>query len=76
MTPAFASWPAFFAMGGYALYVWLAAAAAVVSLAALTLHTVWRRRSLLAAIRRRQGRLERIRRARSISRRPPSELAP
>lgn len=30
MTPAFASWSDFFAMGGYALYVWLAVAMSVI----------------------------------------------
>lgn len=60
MTPAFASWAAFVAMGGYAFYVWLAVAATLLSLAGLLLHTLWQRRVLLAAIRRRQARLDRL----------------
>jgi heme exporter protein D len=35
MTPAFASWSDFFAMGGYALYVWLAVAMSVIPLVVL-----------------------------------------
>ena len=37
MTPAFASWSDFFAMGGYALYVWLAVAMSVIPLVVLVL---------------------------------------
>lgn len=65
MTPAFASWHAFFAMGGYAFYVWLAVAAALLSLGALVAHTVWQRRRILADIRQRQSR-ERRRQASAI----------
>ena len=35
MTPAFSSWHAFFAMGGYAFYVWLAVAGSVLVLSLL-----------------------------------------
>ncbi|MEG9453034.1 MAG: heme exporter protein CcmD, partial [Pantoea piersonii] len=40
MTPAFSSLSAFFAMGGYAFYVWLAVICTLISLGALLLHTL------------------------------------
>ncbi|WGL75563.1 heme exporter protein CcmD [Serratia marcescens] len=63
MNAAFDSWSAFFAMGGYAFYVWLAVAATLISLLGLVAHTVWQRRQLLAEIGRRQSRERRIRHA-------------
>jgi len=63
MTPAFSSWTAFLAMGGYALYVWLAVACALLSLGGLILHTAVQRRRLLSGIRQRQAREHRIRAA-------------
>ncbi|HCW99511.1 MULTISPECIES: heme exporter protein CcmD [Pantoea] len=63
MTPAFSSLSAFFAMGGYAFYVWLAVICTLISLGALLLHTLLQRRRLLAEIRQRQSRERRIRSA-------------
>jgi len=63
MTPAFSSLSAFFAMGGYAFYVWLAVICTLVPLAGLLLHTLLQRRRLLAEIRQRQSRERRIRSA-------------
>ncbi|HEI9784802.1 TPA: heme exporter protein CcmD [Serratia marcescens] len=63
MNAAFDSWPAFFAMGGYAFSVWLAVAVTLISLLGLVAHTVWQRRQLLAEIGRRQARERRIRHA-------------
>ncbi|EKN6194962.1 heme exporter protein CcmD [Yersinia enterocolitica] len=63
MNPAFNSWAAFFAMGGYAFYVWLAIAATVLSLLGLWIHTVWQHKQLLADIQRRKAREQRIRQA-------------
>lgn len=63
MTPAFSSLSAFFAMGGYAFYVWLAVICTLSSLGALLLHTLLQRRRLLAEIRQRQSRERRIRSA-------------
>ncbi|EMA7645844.1 heme exporter protein CcmD [Yersinia enterocolitica] len=63
MNPAFNSWAAFFAMGGYAFYVWLAIAATVLSLLGLWRHTVWQHKQLLADIQRREAREQRIRQA-------------
>ncbi|QKJ88002.1 Heme exporter protein D [Paramixta manurensis] len=60
MTPAFSSWQAFFAMGGYAFYVWLAVAISVMALCGLVAHTVWQRRRLLADIGQRLARERRI----------------
>nr|CBX81332.1 Heme exporter protein D [Erwinia amylovora ATCC BAA-2158] len=60
MTPAFSSWPDFFAMGGYAFFVWLAVVFTLLSFAALVGHTCWQRRRLLADIRRRQAREQRM----------------
>lgn len=64
MSAAFDSWAAFFAMGGYAFYVWLAVAATLIPLLGLVCHTQWQRRQLLAEVRRRQAREQRIRHAR------------
>ncbi|WP_034948126.1 heme exporter protein CcmD [Erwinia oleae] len=61
MTPAFASWQEFFAMGGYAFYVWLAVACTLAALAGLILHTFIQHRALLKAIRQRQLRERRLR---------------
>lgn len=61
MKPAFDSWAAFFAMGGYAFYVWLAVAATLLSLLGLWLHTLWQHKQLLADIQHRQAREQRIR---------------
>ncbi|EAM9124408.1 heme exporter protein CcmD [Salmonella enterica subsp. enterica serovar Dublin] len=47
MSPAFSSWSDFFAMGGYAFFVWLAVAMTVAPLALLVLHTVLQRRAIL-----------------------------
>ena len=65
MIPAFTSWHAFFAMGGYAFYVWLAAACTLLPLIGLTLHTLLLRRRLLAEIRQRDARARRIRAAKT-----------
>lgn len=56
MTPAFSSWQDFFAMGGYAFYVWLAVACTLIALGVLILHTLIQRQHLLADIRQRQSR--------------------
>ncbi|MDN4129304.1 MULTISPECIES: heme exporter protein CcmD [Pantoea] len=63
MTPAFASWHDFVAMGGYAFYVWLAVAGTLVPLFALILHSRWSHRRLLADIRQRDARERRLRTA-------------
>ncbi|MFV2133320.1 heme exporter protein CcmD, partial [Escherichia coli] len=39
MTPAFASWKEMFAMGGYAVLVWLAVVMTVSPLVVLVVHT-------------------------------------
>lgn len=65
MTSAFNSWQAFFAMGGYGFYVWLAVAFTLIPLCGLTLHTLLQRRRLLAEIRQRQSRERRIRAAKT-----------
>ncbi|MFS2224786.1 heme exporter protein CcmD [Pantoea sp. B65] len=67
MTPAFSGWQDFFAMGGYAFYVWLAVVFTLIPLGALFLHSHWQRRRLLAAIRQRQWREQRIRAAKNKS---------
>jgi len=65
MTPAFSSWYAFFAMGGYAFYVWLAVSCTLLPLAGLLLHTRLLRRRILADIRQREAREHRIRTAKT-----------
>lgn len=56
MSGAFTSWSAFFAMGGYAFYVWLAVAFTLLPLVAIALHTRWRRRGIFNAVVERQAR--------------------
>lgn len=65
MTPAFSSWQEFFAMGGYAFYVWLAVACTLVAMGGLLLHTIIQRQRLLGDIRLRQSRERRIRAAKT-----------
>ena len=50
MTSAFASWSDFFAMGGYAFYVWLAVVMTLISLGGLVLHTVLQHRAILRGV--------------------------
>ncbi|AIA70727.1 heme exporter protein CcmD [Pectobacterium atrosepticum] len=59
MNIAFTSWQDFFAMGGYALYVWLAVVLTLLPLSALIGHTLLGRRALLRDIRRQQARDQR-----------------
>ncbi|AHG18831.1 heme exporter protein CcmD [Chania multitudinisentens RB-25] len=61
MNAAFDSWQTFFAMGGYAFYVWLAVAATLLPLLGLVFHTFWQRKQLLDEVSRRQAREQRIR---------------
>ncbi|WP_114193170.1 heme exporter protein CcmD [Edaphovirga cremea] len=61
MNSAFPDWQAFFAMGGYAFYVWLAVACTLVPLLGLLWHTLRSRRQLLNDIRRDRAREARIR---------------
>ncbi|MBQ4766636.1 heme exporter protein CcmD [Pectobacterium versatile] len=59
MNIAFTSWQDFFAMGGYAFYVWLAVVLTLLPLSALVGHTLLSRRALLSDIRRQQAREQR-----------------
>ena len=63
MTTAFASWSDFFAMGGYAFYVWLAVALSVIPLAVLVIHTVTKHRAILRVVSRQRAREARLRAA-------------
>ncbi len=63
MQSAFANWQEFWAMGGYAFYVWLAVAATLIPIFSLVGHTVWQRRALLEEVRRQESRERRIRAA-------------
>ncbi|EAO3145843.1 heme exporter protein CcmD [Salmonella enterica] len=63
MRTAFSSWSDFFAMGGYAFYVWLAVAMTVAPLAALALHTVLQRRAILRGVAQQRAREARMRAA-------------
>ncbi|WP_411755450.1 heme exporter protein CcmD [Serratia sp. (in: enterobacteria)] len=66
MNAAFSSWQAFFAMGGYAFYVWLAVAATLLSLLGLLVHTLWQRKQLLAEVSRQESRERRIRQSQQL----------
>lgn len=72
MNIAFTSWQAFFAMGGYAFYVWLATALTLLPLSILIGHTLWQRRALLREIGQQQAREQRKHNARQ---RETSEVA-
>ncbi|TQI81501.1 heme exporter protein D [Serratia fonticola] len=72
MSAAFDSWQAFFAMGGYAFYVWLAVAATLLSLLGLFIHTLWQRKQLLAEVSRQASRERRIRQSKQKSATPQS----
>lgn len=61
MSPAFSSWSDFFAMGGYAFFVWLAMT--VAPLALLALHTVLQRRAILRGVAQQRAREARMRAA-------------
>ncbi|HAU5606802.1 heme exporter protein CcmD [Citrobacter koseri] len=63
MTSAFASWSDFFAMGGYAFYVWLAVVMTVISLAALVVHTAMQHRVILRGVAQQRAREARMRAA-------------
>lgn len=60
VSPAFSSWSDFFAMGGYAFFVWLAVA---ITVAPLALHTVLQRRAILRGVAQQQAREARMRAA-------------
>ena len=63
MNSAFASWSDFFAMGGYAFYVWLAVAMTLIPLAVLVAHTVMQHRAILRSIAQQRARETRLRAA-------------
>ncbi|MCU6665856.1 Heme exporter protein D [compost metagenome] len=63
MNSAFASWSEFFAMGGYAFYVWLAVAMTVIPLAILVAHTALQHRAILRGIAQQRARESRMRAA-------------
>lgn len=60
MTTAFASWSEFFAMGGYAFYVWLAVAMSIIPLAVLVIHTVMQHGAILRDVSRQRAREARL----------------
>lgn len=63
MNSAFASWSDFFAMGGYAFYVWLAVAMTLIPLAILVVHTIMQHRAILRGIAQQRARETRLRAA-------------
>jgi heme exporter protein D len=67
MNTAFSSFAAFFAMGGYAFYVWLAVIVTFSSLLSLWLYTLWQHRQLLADLQRRKKRTIRMQQSRKMA---------
>ncbi|EJZ1190310.1 heme exporter protein CcmD [Escherichia coli] len=63
MTPAFASWNEFFAMGGYAFFVWLAVVMTVIPLVVLVVHSVMQHRAILRGVEQQRAREARLRAA-------------
>ncbi len=64
MTWAFTHWSEFFAMGGYAFYVWLAVAFTLLPLLGLVFHSRCQHRAILRAVARQQAREQRVNAAR------------
>lgn len=60
MTPAFASWNEFFAMGGYAFFVWLAVVMTVIPLVVLVVHSVMQHRAILRGVAQQRAREARL----------------
>lgn len=60
MIPAFSSWQDFWAMGGYAFYVWFSVIITFISLAGVVLHTCWQHRQIINNIARQQAREQRL----------------
>ncbi|MGB7802266.1 heme exporter protein CcmD [Buttiauxella sp.] len=60
MKSAFVNWSDFFAMGGYAFFVWLAVAMTFIPLLILVVHTRIQRRTILNSVSRQQAREKRI----------------
>lgn len=61
MTSAFASWSDFFAMGGYAFYVWLAVLMTIIPMAMLIVHSAMQHHTILRDIARQRAREVRMR---------------
>ncbi|QUM79772.1 MULTISPECIES: heme exporter protein CcmD [unclassified Moritella] len=59
----FDSFSAFLAMGGYGFYVWLAVAFSVLTLGALTVSTIVKRRQIINEIKNKHQRIQRMRAA-------------
>jgi len=60
MKSAFLNWSDFFAMGGYAFFVWLAVAMTFIPLLLLVVHTRMQRHTILNSVSRQQAREKRI----------------
>lgn len=75
MNIAFISWEAFFAMGGYGLYVWLAVALTLLSLIGLLAHTTWQHKKLLIDIKHRRALEKRMHQSQSATAVVTQELA-
>ena len=60
----FESWSAFWHMGGYGFYVWLAFAVTLLSLVGIVVESLWAKRALVSAARKEFARRERIKAAR------------
>lgn len=65
MTSTFASWADFFAMGGYAFYVWLAVALTLIPLLLLCIQTKLQRKMIINSIIAQQAREARQKAARA-----------
>lgn len=63
MQSAFLSWQDFWAMGGYAFYVWLAVVSTLLPLLILVLYTRWQHGNLLREVKRQQARERRMKAA-------------
>ncbi|MEQ1962823.1 heme exporter protein CcmD [Xenorhabdus khoisanae] len=60
MNNVFNSWQDFFAMGGYAFYVWFAVACTLAPLTLLIAYMLWQHRILLRRIKQQQTRKQYI----------------
>ena len=63
----FDSWSAFWDMGGYGFFVWLAFAVTIIAMVAIVVESIWARKALVAEVHKAFARRERIKAARKKS---------
>ncbi|GAA0855910.1 heme exporter protein CcmD [Aliiglaciecola litoralis] len=67
MTFQFESWQAFWQMGGYGFYVWLAFGVSLLAVLALVYESIWTKQQLIKAVNAQIARKQRIKQAKMQS---------